>query len=156
MADSGAAPFVPPGGMPPFPPNVRPGQMPPFRPNFVPPPFPPNFSPSPNAGQNGTPPPFGFRPPPQHHQGGYGHGPGPGMYPPPNRPGLGLPSLPNGMPQPPHLAAGGGGSGSSPAPIPAKPAFTREVKTTKVFVGSISPGITDATLEELLNVSLDD
>ena len=77
------------------------------------------------------------------------------MYPPPNRPGLGLPSLPNGMPQPPHLSgSGGGGSGSSPAPIPARPAFVREVKTTKVFVGSISPGITDATLEELLNVSL--
>lgn len=74
------------------------------------------------------------------------------MYPPPIRPGLGLPSLPSGMPQPPHLANGGGG-GSMSTSIPARPAFVKEVKTTKVFVGSISPGITDATLEELLNVS---
>lgn len=77
------------------------------------------------------------------------------MYPPPNRPGLGsgLPALPNGMPQPPHLAAGGqGAAGSSASPGGGPPGFTKEVKTTKVFVGSISPGITDATLEELLNV----
>lgn len=80
-------------------------------------------------------------------------------YPPPIRPGLGagpgsgsgLPHLPNGMPQPPHM------SGYSPSPgyggPPVRPGFVKEVKTTKVFVGSIAPGITDRTLEELLNVS---
>lgn len=71
----------------------------------------------------GTPPPF--RPP--------------GMaYPPPVRPGLGQPHPGN---------PGQGGYGP-----PGGSRFVREVKTTKVFVGSISPGITDQTLEELLNV----
>lgn len=76
----------------------------------------------------------------------------------PAHPGLGLPSLPPGLPQPPHLAPtssnsygsnsyGGGGGGGMPA-------FVREVKTTSVFVGSIAPGITDDTLKNLLNVSL--
>jgi hypothetical protein len=74
----------------------------------------------------GTPPPF--RPP--------------GMaYPPPQRPGLGVPHPGN---------PGQGGYG----PPGGNRGFVREVKTTKVFVGSISPGVTDATLEELLNVSL--
>jgi hypothetical protein len=72
----------------------------------------------------GTPPPF--RPP--------------GMaYPPPVRPGLGNPHPGN---------PGQGGYG----PPGGSRGFVREVKTTKVFVGSISPGITDQTLEELLNV----
>jgi hypothetical protein len=60
-------------------------------------------------------------------------------YPPPIRPGLGTPHPGN---------PGQGGYG----PPGGSRGFVREVKTTKVFVGSISPGITDATLEELLNV----
>ena len=107
-----------------------PGGLPPFAPPNGMPPFRPNFVPppfpptfSPNSGNMGTPPPF--RPP--------------GMaYPPPVRPGLGNPHPGN---------PGQGGYGP-----PGGSRFVREVKTTKVFVGSISPGITDQTLEELLNV----
>lgn len=64
-----------------------------------------------------------FRPPPM------------GYAPRPAHPGLG--STPHGLPQPPHM------SPSTPKP---------DVKTTKVFVGGIAPGITDETLESLLNV----
>lgn len=129
--------------MPPFAPNLQPGQMPPFRPNFIPPPFPPN----------GAAPPPGFRPPvnmgyPPPIRPGLGAGPGPGS-------GSGLPHLPNGMPHPPRM--GGPGQGYSPSPgyggPPGRPGFVKEVKTTKVFVGSIAPGVTDKTLEELLSVS---
>lgn len=59
-----------------------------------------------------------------------------GYTPRPAHPGLGL--TPHGLPQPPHMST------STPKP---------DVKTTKVFVGGIAPGITDETLEGLLNVS---
>lgn len=59
-----------------------------------------------------------------------------GYTPRPAHPGLGL--TPHGLPQPPHMSI------STPKP---------DVKTTKVFVGGIAPGITDETLESLLNVS---
>jgi len=73
-----------------------------------------------------------------------------GMGYPPPRPGLGIPhhSGPGG-PSPSPSYGGPGGHGGQ-----GRPAFVREVKTTKVFVGSISPGITDQTLEQLLNVRL--
>ncbi|WWD18199.1 hypothetical protein CI109_102649 [Kwoniella shandongensis] len=155
-----------PGNLPPFPPTrppnpngaaiPPPGGFPPFRPppqGFVPPPFPPNFAPGsrppptmggpgggmpirpggppPGSGGGGGMPPF--RPPPS--------GPGgPGGYQPrPQHPGLGLPPLPNGLPQPPRF--------QSPNGIPGSP----DVKTTSVFVGSIAPGIGDDTLRDLLN-----
>lgn len=88
---------------------------------------------------------MGIRPPPMTGS--------PSGYPArPAHPGLGLPSLPPGLPQPPHLASSsssgyGGGSGGG------MPGFVREVKTTSVFVGGIAPGISDDTLKNLLNVS---
>ena len=33
------------------------------------------------------------------------------------------------------------------------PSFVKEVKTNTMFIGGIAPGITDATLRSLLNVS---
>jgi hypothetical protein len=75
-------------------------------------------------------------------------GMGAGMGYPPPRPGLGIPHSGPGTYSPAPSYGGPGGSGPG-----GRPAFVKEVKTTKVFVGSISPGITDQTLEELLNVS---
>ncbi|ORY21007.1 hypothetical protein BCR39DRAFT_554400 [Naematelia encephala] len=48
------------------------------------------------------------------------------------------------MPTPPH------GTGGTPTPS-GPPGFVRDVRTTKVFVGSIAPGISDQTIRDLLN-----
>ncbi|WWC88177.1 uncharacterized protein L201_003082 [Kwoniella dendrophila CBS 6074] len=150
-------------GLPPFPPNRPPpsgGQFPPFRPpppgmQFVPPPFPPNFAPgsrpppptlpisssSPQGPDQGFNSPIptgpGFRPPPSGPSGQGGH------------PGLGLPPLPAGLPQPPRFQPSPGAVVGGPSNGP--PGFVKDIKTTSVFVGSIAPGIDDNTLKDLLN-----
>nr|XP_018265023.1 uncharacterized protein I303_03205 [Kwoniella dejecticola CBS 10117]OBR87181.1 hypothetical protein I303_03205 [Kwoniella dejecticola CBS 10117] len=170
---NGQPPFQPPGNLPPFPPTrpPAPGQaFPPFRPpppgSFIPPPFPPNFSPgsrpppptlpiSPAGGVSGPPqtPGYGspvpglpFRPPPSG-PGGAGFN----QFPPPRpaHPGLGLPPLPAGLPQPPKFATPENPAQNQQNGTP--PGFVRDVKTTSVFVGSIAPGIDDETLKNLLN-----
>ncbi|XAO23547.1 hypothetical protein I312_102326 [Cryptococcus bacillisporus CA1280] len=137
---NGQPPF-PGNGLPPFPPQMppngaMPASFPPFAPPF-PPPFPgmrppsgpgvpspatPGMMPSPVPMSGMQTPGMPFRPPPM------------GYTPRPAHPGLGL--TPHGLPQPPHMST------STPKP---------DVKTTKVFVGGIAPGITDETLEGLLN-----
>ncbi|KAL7423581.1 hypothetical protein Q5752_001161 [Cryptotrichosporon argae] len=155
MAYNGRPPFNgPPPSLPPFRPHFTPGQpppggFPPFPPNgnFVRPPFPPTLPQSASPQPNGFQSPAGFRPPapPTPHH--------------PPRPGIGLPQPPSGLPQPPRFV---------PAPSPA-PSFTpsrpgsvpgygpnagqprRDVKTTKIFIGNIAPGIRDDTLTALLD-----
>lgn len=110
--------------------------MPPFRPKFAPgsaplPTFPPpGFSPN---GPRGSASPAGYGP---NARGGR-----PG-YPPP---GAGLPPMPSGFPTPPH---------QTHARTPNNAGPKKDVKTTKIFIGSIAPGISDNVLRELLNVSL--
>ncbi|ODO12075.1 hypothetical protein I350_00860 [Cryptococcus amylolentus CBS 6273] len=138
----GGPPF--PGSLPPFPPqrppqNGMPSYLPPFPPSpFIPPGISPNANPgtpgqyppqTPMPGMMGMPPmPPGMRPPP------------PAMAPSPARPshpGLGSQYQPHhGLPRAPNL---------TPGPPRA------DVKTTKVFVGGIAPGISDETLTNLLN-----
>ena len=135
------APLQQSGNLPPYPPNYNPngpppGMFPPFPPpqGFVAPPFPPNFHPGASSSANGA---NGFRPPPT-----------PGAFPArPAHPGLGLPPLPAGMPAPPSFSGGTPLSSAPPNFVPDP-----SVKTTKVFVGSIAPGINDQTLTDLLNV----
>jgi hypothetical protein len=91
------------------------------------PPFPPNMPPGIGNGSPPVLPPF-----------------------PPNavRP----PFAPNFSPQ---GATPGAGASPLPLPLPPRPApaFVKESKPTSVFVGGIAPGINDATLRNLLNVS---
>lgn len=118
-----AAPFPPPGNLPPFRPNFAAGTLPPFPPK----------------GHHGQPPPF----PPKYPPGSPGVRPH-GSYPLPSaHPGIGLPPLPTGLPNPPHSSANSHSAARS----------RQDVKTTKIFVGSIAPGIRDQTLKDLLNVS---
>jgi RNA-binding protein 25 len=127
-------PTLAPGSVPPFPPGQA-GFRPPVPgslPNFPPtrPPFP--GAPGLGAPSPGSMPPFspGMRPPGFSPHGG---------------PGLGTPGGfdPNtGLPRPPNFLVGG-----------ANPNFVKAVKTTKVFVGGIAPGVTDAILTGLFHVS---
>ncbi|RXK35530.1 hypothetical protein M231_07209 [Tremella mesenterica] len=79
-----------------------------------------------------------------------GYRPPPSAIPPrPIHPGIGLPPLPSGLPAPVQQMSSP--STNSLPPPSSIPGFTKEVKTTSVFVGSIAPGITDETLKELLN-----
>ncbi|BEI87165.1 hypothetical protein CcaverHIS002_0705110 [Cutaneotrichosporon cavernicola] len=117
------------------PPRPPPGMgLPPFRPKFAPgsgamPPFPPpGFSPN---GPRGSASPAGYGP---NARGGNRPG-----YPPP---GAGLPPMPSGFPTPPHQAYARTPNHSGPK---------KDVKTTKIFIGSIAPGISDQVLRELLN-----
>ncbi|WVQ71288.1 hypothetical protein IAR50_000814 [Cryptococcus sp. DSM 104548] len=120
--------------------------MPPYLPSFPPPPFlPPGISPNAHPGTPGQYPPqtpmpgmMGMPPMP------------PGMRPP--APGMGTPARPShpglgsqyqshhGLPRPPNF---------TPGQSPQQP--RGDVKTTKVFVGGIAPGISDETLTNLLN-----
>jgi hypothetical protein len=56
-----------------------------------------------------------------------------------NNPQSSLPAAPPSLPTPPTRTASSGGD--------------KAVKTTSVFLGGISPGITDNMLKDLLNVS---
>lgn len=58
-------------------------------------------------------------------------------------PGMGTPGFDpsnGGLPRPPHMVGG-----------PQNPNFVKAVKTTKVFIGSIAPGVTDAILTGLIH-----
>lgn len=138
-----------PGSLPPFPPGQG-GFRPPIPgtlPNFPPtrPPM-PGFPGTPGSQGLGVPtpgnmPPFspGQMPPP-----GMGLPIRPGFSP-HGVPGSGTPGFdPNnaGLPRPPHMPGGS-----------QNPNFVRAVKTTKVFIGSIAAGVTDAILTGLIHVS---
>lgn len=85
--------------------------------------------PMPNMYQNGSPLPVRPQGMP------FGNSPVRPMY-----PGIGLPPNPSALPTPPH---------KQPSTN-----FVKPLKTTDMFVGSIAPGIDDATLMELLTVCL--
>ena len=170
---NGFPPYMPPGqpggfrpplsGMPPPTLNAMPGAMPPFPPGQggFRPPIPgamPNFPPTrpPMPGFQGTPggqPGIGGPSPINMPPFSPGQMPTPGMglpgrpgFSPHGGPGMGTPGFdPNngGLPRPPHMAGG-----------PQNPNFVKAVKTTKVFIGSIAPGVTDAILTGLIHVSL--
>ena len=170
---NGFPPYMPPGqpgafrpplpGMPPPTLNAMPGVMPPFPPGQggFRPPIPgamPNFPPTrpPMPGFQGTPggqPGLGGPSPINMPPFSPGQMPTPGMglpgrpgFSPHGGPGMGTPGFDpsnGGLPRPPHMVGG-----------PQNPNFVKAVKTTKVFIGSIAPGVTDAILTGLIHVSL--
>lgn len=152
-------------GMPPPTLNPVPGSLPPFPPGQggFRPPMPgtlPNFPPTrpPMPGFQGTPGSQGLGAPSPGNMPPFSPGqmPTPGMnlpgrpgFSPHGGPGMGTPGGfdPNnaGLPRPPHMAGIPGGS--------QNPNFVRAVKTTKVFIGGIPNGVTDAILTGLIHVS---
>lgn len=140
--------------MPPFPPNSGqggPGQGGPGRqgpggggqggyapPGSYPQPaYGAGSGPGPGPGSGGRYPPSGYGGP-NHGHGGGGHG---------GHGGHGLPRPPT-LPNTPRPGVGAGAAAGGPPRRAGE-----DVKTTKIFVGSIAPGITDRTLRDLLNVS---
>ena len=140
-----------PGNLPPFPPGqggFRP-PMPGTLPNFPPtrPPM-PGFQGTPGSQGMGVPSPGNMPPfsPGQMPTPGIGLPGRPGFS--PGGPGMGSPGFdPNnaGLPRPPHMPGMPGAS--------QNPNFVRAVKTTKVFIGGIPLGVTDAILTGLIHVS---
>jgi hypothetical protein len=139
-----------PGALPPFPPGQG-GFRPPI-PGAMPN-FPPTRPPMPGfQGTPGGPPGMGGPSPINMPPFSPGQMPTPGMglpgrppFSPHGGPGLGTPGFdPNhgGLPRPPHHMMGG----------PQNPNFVKAVNTTKVFIGSIAPGVTDAILTGLIHV----